>query len=141
MPGTEAVLNTGLFNIILIMMITSRKLVANKGALHTWVASSLTSLAPSRGIASGDSFEFLQPPRVQLEATGACDGVQEVWASRDPVWWPDVRAATSLGETLVLSQVLSQRGDKCALSACGGADTQTHTHSSPTRALPGRSSK
>lgn len=98
MLGMEAVLSTGLFNIILIVMITSRKLVANKGALHTWVAPSLPSLAPSRGRASWDGFEFQQPPRVQVEAAGAWDGAQKVWASRDPVWWPDVRAATSSGE-------------------------------------------
>lgn len=102
-------------------------------------ASSLTSLAPSRGVTSWDGFGSQHLPRVQLEATGVCDEVQEGWAGRDLVWRPNVRAETFLGEALVLVQVVIQRSSKCPFSVHGWTHTHTHTplqpHQGPARQI------
>lgn len=51
-----------------------------------------------------------------------------------------LRAETSWGRHVLL-QVLSQRGNQVLLSVHGHTHTHTYNHFSPTRALPGRSSK
>lgn len=131
----RSVLNKGwVLNIILMAMITTRKLVSDEAPPLCGILT--TSLAPlwargGGGQPSGMALGLRAPPRVKVEASGASDGYGKSGLAENQ-FGGQIEGRDFLGETRVITSAKSERQPGPALSAW----THTHTHTRTTTSAP-----